>query len=132
MTARAPGEQPGVALRGRRCGGRISATRSRQGLYRPSSSGIMRPATHAYRLMNFLLDILQGAGLGAATGLRPFLPALAAGALARGDVGVDFEGTSFAFLESPVWLLALVLALGGARAARAAHRRARPAGRRAR
>lgn len=57
--------------------------------------------------MKLILDILQGAGLGAATGLRPFLPALAAGALASADVGVDFDGTDFAFLESPWWLLAL-------------------------
>ncbi len=60
--------------------------------------------------MKLLLDILQGAGLATSAGLRPFLPALAAGALASGDLGVDFEGTDFAFLEEP-WFL-LVLALG--------------------
>ena len=59
--------------------------------------------------MRYLLDILQAAGLGSATGIRPFLPALAAGALARADVGIDFEGTAFAFLESPIFLAALVL-----------------------
>jgi hypothetical protein len=59
--------------------------------------------------MRYLLDILQAAGLGSATGIRPFLPALAAGALGRADAGVDFEGTSFAFLESPIFLAALVL-----------------------
>jgi hypothetical protein len=52
--------------------------------------------------------------------VRPFLPPLLAGALARGDVGIDFEGTAFAFLESPLFLLAvLVLAV----AAYAAERR---------
>jgi hypothetical protein len=61
--------------------------------------------------MRYLLDILQAAGIGSATGIRPFLPALVAGALARADVGVDFEGTSFAFLESPVFLAALVVAV---------------------
>jgi hypothetical protein len=61
--------------------------------------------------MKLALDILQGLGLASATGLRPFLPALLAGALASGDLGVDFDGTQFAFLESPWWLLALVLAL---------------------
>lgn len=61
--------------------------------------------------MKLVLDILQGLGLASATGLRPFLPALLAGALAAGDVGLDFDGTSFAFLESPVWLLILVAAL---------------------
>lgn len=61
--------------------------------------------------MKLVLDILQGLGLASAVGLRPFLPALLAGALAAGDVGLDFDGTSFAFLESPVWLLILAVAL---------------------
>jgi hypothetical protein len=62
--------------------------------------------------MKLVLDILQGLGLGTATGLRPFLPALLAGALAEGDLGLDFDHTDFAFLESPWWLLALVIAVG--------------------
>ena len=61
--------------------------------------------------MRLLIDILQGAGLAGASGIRPFLPALVAGALASADVGIDFEGTPFAFLEAPGWLLALVLAM---------------------
>jgi hypothetical protein len=61
--------------------------------------------------MRYLLDMLQAAGLGSATGIRPFLPALFAGALGRADAGVDFEGTSFSFLESPVFLAALVVAV---------------------
>jgi hypothetical protein len=61
--------------------------------------------------MKLVLDILQGLGLASATGLRPFLPALLAGALATADLGIDFDGTEFAFLESPVWLLVLVVAL---------------------
>ncbi len=60
--------------------------------------------------ISLVLDIGQGAGLAGASGVRPFLPPLVAGALARADAGVDFEGTSYAFLESPV-LLAAVLAL---------------------
>ncbi len=63
--------------------------------------------------MRYLLDILQAAGIGSATGIRPFLPALAAGALGRADAGVDFDGTSFAFLESPIFLAALVAGLIG-------------------
>jgi hypothetical protein len=59
--------------------------------------------------MRYLLDMLQAAGLGSAAGIRPFLPALVAGALGRADAGVDFEDTSFAFLESPIFLAALVL-----------------------
>jgi hypothetical protein len=57
--------------------------------------------------MRYVLDLLQALGLGSATGMRPFLPALATGLLARADLGVDFEGTAFAFLESPAFLIAL-------------------------
>ena len=39
--------------------------------------------------------------------MRPYLPALLAGALARADAGIDFDGTSFHFLESPGFLLAV-------------------------
>src|SRR3954454_24974983 len=61
--------------------------------------------------MKLLLDILQGMGLSTATGLRPFLPAIAAGGLATADIGIDFDGTEFAFLVSPWWILALAAAL---------------------
>ncbi|MEJ7826431.1 MAG: DUF4126 family protein [Solirubrobacteraceae bacterium] len=61
--------------------------------------------------MRLLIDILQGAGLAGATGIRPFLPALVAGALASGNIGIDYEGTPFSFLEQPAWLLAVVVAL---------------------
>lgn len=54
--------------------------------------------------MNFLFDLLQGAGLAAANGIRPFLPALLAGLLASANLGLDYDGTSFAFLESPLFL----------------------------
>src|SRR5690606_3666501 len=55
--------------------------------------------------------ILQGLGLAAAAGLRPFLPALLAGGLAAANLGLDFDGTAFSFLESPVWLAVLAVAL---------------------
>jgi uncharacterized protein DUF4126 len=61
--------------------------------------------------MSLFLDIGQGAGLAGASGVRPFLPPLLAGALARGDIGLDFDGTDYHFLESPGFLLA-VLAVG--------------------
>ena len=61
--------------------------------------------------MKLLLDILQGAGLSAAAGVRPFLPTLAAGALARADAGLDFDGTRFPFLEAPAFLLAVAAAM---------------------
>ena len=60
--------------------------------------------------MDFVLDLLQGLGIAAAVGIRPFLPVLLVGALARGDLGLDFEGTDFAFLEAP-WFLLVILAL---------------------
>jgi hypothetical protein len=61
--------------------------------------------------MDTLLAILTGAGLGAAAGIRPFLPALLAGAAASADLLVDFDGTDLSFLEQTGWLLAIVLAL---------------------
>jgi hypothetical protein len=61
--------------------------------------------------LRLLIDILQGAGLAGAAGIRPFLPALVAGALATGNIGIDYEHTPFAFLEKPVWLLAVFVAL---------------------
>ena len=63
--------------------------------------------------MDFILDLLQGAGLAAAIGIRPFLPVLLAGAFAVADLGLDFEGTDFAFLETwPFLLVVLVLVVG--------------------
>jgi hypothetical protein len=59
--------------------------------------------------MHLFLDICQGLGLAAAAGLRPFLPAIVAGLYATANWGVDFEGTSFAFLESPIWLAAIAI-----------------------
>jgi hypothetical protein len=59
--------------------------------------------------MDFLLDLLQGAGLAAAIGIRPFLPVLLAGALASADLGLDFDGTDFSFLETWPFLLAVLV-----------------------
>jgi hypothetical protein len=61
--------------------------------------------------MHLVFDILQGAGLAAGVGIRPFLPGLLAGALAAGNAGVDFDHTDYSFLESPVFLVALGLVL---------------------
>jgi uncharacterized membrane protein len=55
------------------------------------------------------MDIGTGAGLAGAVGVRPFLPPLLTGALARGDVGIDFDGTDWSFLESPAFLFVVLL-----------------------
>jgi hypothetical protein len=79
--------------------------------------------------MDLILDLLQGAGIAAAIGIRPFLPVLLAGALASADLGLDFSGTDFSFLEAwPFLLGALLLVvavdLAGRRAGRDAADRA--------
>ncbi len=58
--------------------------------------------------MHLLFDIFQGMGIAAAVGIRPFLPTLAVGALASGDIQIDFKGTDFSFLQSTVWLLVML------------------------
>ena len=58
--------------------------------------------------MELVLDLLQGAGIAAAIGIRPLLPVLLVGALASGDAGIDFGGTDFSFLESPAFLIGIV------------------------
>jgi hypothetical protein len=61
--------------------------------------------------VRLFLDITQGMGLAGAAGVRPFLPTLLAGALGRADLGLDFEHTRYAFLESSWFLLAVVVLL---------------------
>ena len=61
--------------------------------------------------MDFIFDLLQAAGITAAVGIRPIFPVLLTGALAAADLGLDFEGTDFAFLEEP-WFLGLVAGVG--------------------
>jgi hypothetical protein len=61
--------------------------------------------------MKLLLDILQGIGIAAGVGIRPFLPALLAGGLGEANLGVDFTGTDYSFLESPWFLLAMAVGL---------------------
>jgi hypothetical protein len=61
---------------------------------------------------NLVFYIGLGLGLGAASGLRPFLPALLAGALAsEGLLGVGFAHSGYDFLQSGWWLVALAAAL---------------------
>ena len=61
--------------------------------------------------MSVFLDTTTGIGLAGATGVRPYLPPLLAGGLARSNVGIDFDGTDWRFLESTGFLVA-VLAVG--------------------
>jgi hypothetical protein len=61
--------------------------------------------------LTLALDILTAIGLGAACGIRPFIPALVAGGLAAANATIDFDHTPYAFLESPWWLLAVTVAL---------------------
>lgn len=59
--------------------------------------------------MNLAFDICTGVGVAAAVGVRPFLPALAVGALAAGDIQIDFAHSDFSFLQSAPFLLVMVL-----------------------
>lgn len=58
--------------------------------------------------VELFLAISQGTGLALATGIRPFLPPLLAGVLARADLGLDFESTDYAFLESLPFLVIMI------------------------
>ena len=60
--------------------------------------------------MDLFLAISQGIGTSVAAGIRALLPAVLVGVLARADLGVDFSGTDYAFLESVGWLAALAVA----------------------
>src|ERR687894_811992 len=71
---------------------------SREGLMR-SARGLAAPAAltspgagyrPSHSPMNLFLDIGTGAGLASSTGVRPYLPPLLAGGLARADTGIDF------------------------------------------
>ena len=87
---------------------------------RVPSSGPLRPlpeewssivmALHEGTPISLFLDIGQGAGLAGASGVRPFVPPLLAGGAARQDIGLDFDGTGYRFLEE-TWFLLAVLTL---------------------
>ena len=77
--------------------------------------------------MSAFIDISTGAGLASSTGVRPYLPPLLAGGLARGDIGIDFDGTDFSFLESPAFLAARACARRGGLPRSSARARRAPA-----
>jgi hypothetical protein len=60
--------------------------------------------------VHLAFDIFQGMGIAAAVGVRPFLPALAVGALAAGGVEIHFHGTDLSFLQSAPFLIAMGVA----------------------
>ena len=62
--------------------------------------------------MNLAFDICTGVGVAAAVGVRPFLPALAVGALGAGDVQIDFAHSDFSFLQAAPFLLVMVIGAG--------------------
>jgi 4-amino-4-deoxy-L-arabinose transferase-like glycosyltransferase len=78
--------------------------------------------------VHLVFDIFQGIGVAAAIGVRPFLPALVTGILGAADAEIQFTHTSYSFLQSTVFLLAMAVcvALGLALAARLRADRARP------
>ena len=59
--------------------------------------------------MHLAFDIFQGIGIAAAVGIRPFLPGLAVGALAAGDVEIHFNHTSYGFLQEAPFLLVMLV-----------------------
>ena len=59
--------------------------------------------------MNLVFDIFQGIGVAAAVGVRPFLPALAVGALGAGDIQIDFAHCDMSWLQKPPFLLAMAV-----------------------
>jgi hypothetical protein len=59
--------------------------------------------------VHLVFDIFQGIGVAAAVGIRPFLPALVVGALAAGDVQIDFAHSDFSFLQKAPFLLVMVV-----------------------
>jgi hypothetical protein len=72
-------------------------------------SSIVTPG-HGSARVHLAFHIFQGIGIAAAVGIRPFLPGLAVGALAAGDVEIHFSHTSYAFLQEAPFLL--VMAIG--------------------
>jgi hypothetical protein len=61
--------------------------------------------------MHLVFDIFQGLGVAAAIGVRPFLPALVTGLLAAGDIELSFHHTKVHFLQQPVFLIVIVVAI---------------------
>lgn len=61
--------------------------------------------------MDLFLDITLGLGLALAAGLRPFVVALLAGALAGAGLGIDFHHHGYSFLQAGWWLVVMAAGL---------------------
>lgn len=61
--------------------------------------------------LQLVLEITQGIGLALAVGIRPYLPLLLVGALSRSELLIDLQGTQFVFLQTPGFLLAVIVLL---------------------
>src|ERR1700760_1371415 len=103
-----------VDLRRGVAGGRSCPVRARGGASgsRPSPPGLTLPSRLSsprsrYSTVHLVFDIFQGIGIAAAVGIRPFLPALAVGALGAADAQIDFSHTSYSFLEQAPFLLVM-------------------------
>jgi hypothetical protein len=59
--------------------------------------------------VHLAFDIFQGSGIAVAIGIRPFLPSLAAGALAAGGIEIHFDHTSYSFLQSAPFLFVMLI-----------------------
>src|SRR3954449_1790388 len=60
--------------------------------------------TAPVRLISAFTDIGQGAGLATTSGARPLLAVIATGVLAHENVGIDFTGTDWAWMESSIFI----------------------------
>lgn len=75
----------------------------------PSSTVTALQGTESITAISLFLDIGQGTGLSSASGVRPFLPPILAASLGHADLGVNFSGGDFAFLESYVFIAAVAV-----------------------
>src|SRR5437763_7185620 len=65
--------------------------------------------TAPLRLISAFTDIGQGAGLATTSGARPFIAVATTGVLAHEDVGINFSGTDWSWMESWIFIGALVV-----------------------
>jgi hypothetical protein len=79
------------------------------------SSIVIPPGAYRphYPAISAFMDIGQGTGLATSSGLRPLLPPIVVGVMARADAGVDFSGTDWSWMESWVFIGILAVVFAG-------------------